>query len=240
VHSRTDRDLTRVLIASATLASVALGTAFHAAAGGGLPGWFALVTIAALAWWPTSSALTRTRSPAAVAMIVAAGQAFVHVALTATAGHGHGASHAHSATGPPATMASTGAAPGTLAAQLGADGLPPSAVGVDPVALAIHRVTEEISPDHAAMSLAHIAAGLLVGAWLAWGAHALRGAACLLAPIALLLSLRPSPVERLLPTRACTISREPFVLRSQHRVSVAGRRGPPRLLAHALLPVPAV
>jgi hypothetical protein len=217
--------------------SVGLGSAFHSSAGGLLPGMVALAAMTLLLWIPARALMARRAPLALVALAVAGGQAFVHVFLTATAGHSHGG-HTH---GTPVASSSTtaAAAPGTLADALGAGALPAEAVGVDPIALALHRVAEEMTADHAAMGLAHAVAGLLVGAWLAFGERALR------VLVALFHASIAVPMQAVTALGAVTVVADttpsphrwlddPPLLAHQHHQAALVLRGPP--MTHALVP----
>jgi hypothetical protein len=217
--------------------STGLGSAFHAAAGGRLPGLVALAAMTLLLWIPARFLMARRAPLALVALAVACGQAFVHLFLTATAGHHH-AGHTHGA--PVASGSTTSAsAPGTLADALGAGALPADAIGVDPVALAFHRLAEEMTLDHAAMGLAHAFAGLLVGAWLAFGERAVRTL------VALFQAAWALPQRFVAAVRAATfvytgtvlrplLADDPPVLVHQHHQATLVLRGPP--MTHALVP----
>jgi hypothetical protein len=226
----------RATLAGAALGSAILGTAFHAAAGGLLPGPVALALIVALLWGLTSVTLGSRPGPWRLAGAVAAGQFLVHLALTATAGHGH-ATHGHQGPTTPltgATPATTGtAAPGTLSDALGVTGIPAEALGTDPVALALHRIAEELTVGHASMALAHLLAGAAVGLWLAIGLNAglLVNAILSLRTYPALLAPAPIPLttlEAAAGARARSVFDHPPALRPQHHCRVVGRRGPPR------------
>jgi hypothetical protein len=190
-----------------------------------------------LLWIPARILMARRAPLALVALAVAGGQAFVHVFLTATAGHHHGG-HVHGA--PVATGSTTSAAaPGTLADALGAGALPADAIGVDPVALALHRLAEEMTPDHAAMGLAHAAAGLIVGIWLAFGERALRTLIALFQaawtlPQRFVAALRASTVVCPSTVSCPVLADDPPVLVHQHHQATLVLRGPP--MTHTLVP----
>jgi hypothetical protein len=219
--------------------SAVLGSAFHAAAGGLLPGVIALAAMTLLLWIPARFLMARRAPLALIAVAVAFGQAFVHLFLTATAGHHH-AGHTHGA--PVATGSTTSAAaPGTLADALGAGALPADALGVDPVALALHRLAEEMTLDHAAMGLAHAFAGLLVGAWLAFGERALRTLVALFQaawtlPQRFVAALRAATVVCTSTVSCPLLADDPPVLVHQHHQATLVLRGPPMTYA----PVPSL
>jgi hypothetical protein len=238
-----DRSLTpswrRATLAGAALGSAVLGTAFHAAAGGLLPGPVALALIVALLWGLTSVALGSRPGPWRLAGGVAAGQFLVHLALTATAGHGHAthghAGHAHDPATPLAAGTSTAgtAAPGTLSDALGVTGIPAEALGTDPVALALQRIAEELTLGHASMALAHLLAGAAVGLWLAIGLNAGLLVAALRSlrahpALTTALPLPPLDLEGAAVARGRSGFDRPLLLRPQHHCRVVGRCGPPR------------
>ncbi len=217
--------------------SAVLGSAFHAAAGGLLPGVVALAAMALLLWIPARFLMARRAPLPLVALAVAFGQAFVHLFLTATAGHHH-AGHTHGA--PVASGPTTSAAaPGTLADALGAGALPANAIGVDPVALALHRLAEEMTLDHAAMGMAHVFAGLLVGAWLAFGERALRTLVALFQaawtmPQRFVAAVRAATVVCTNTVMCPVLADDPPVLVHQHHQATLVLRGPP--MTHTLVP----
>jgi hypothetical protein len=90
------------------------------------------------------------------------------------------------------------------------------------------------------MSVAHALAGLLVGLWIAWGTHALRCAASLLAPMQRVLRSWPLPVVDPPGRLPLSTTGAPLLVRSQHRTSTVGRRGPPPRATHAFRALSAV
>lgn len=193
--------------------------------------------VMALALWIPTRALMARRAPLAfIAFAVALGQAFVHLFLTATAGHHH-ASHTHQAVSVEPITASA-AAPGTLADALGAGSMPASALGTDPVAVAVHRLAEEMTAGHALMGLAHAVAGLLVGLWLARGESAARTLAALVAApwsasrqVADALTAVAVVIDR--PQLPSVWLNQPPLLLHQHHQATLVLRGPP--MTHALV-----
>ncbi|WP_107766819.1 hypothetical protein [Nocardioides terrigena] len=216
-----------------TVATFLVGALGHVTAGGLLPGVPALVLLLATGTTLAAAFLSRPASTRLLVGLVVLGQTLVHGALSLTAGHGdgHGAGDtaAASYTSPPLTGSlptGSGGRVGSLQDHYEATVEAPVAAGLtvpDPASLL----------DHAPMFLAHAAAGVLVGLWLAVGERAVWSLLTLavrtvLAPlVAVLVPL--TPARRLRPAVAH--------LHPLHRTAlerVGGsvvRRGPPALLA---------
>lgn len=211
-----------------------VGALGHTTAGGLLPGAPALALMLVAGTTFAAAFLSRPASARLLVALVVVGQTLVHGALGLTAGHGTSAGHETSggATGPHASAPLTGGLPtgpggrvGSLQDHYESTVAAPPATGLtvpDPAALL----------EHLPMFLAHTAAGVLVGLWLAVGERAVWALLALavrtvLAPLVVLLPLTPSrrprpAVAHLHPLHRTTLAR---VARS------VVRRGPPALLA---------
>jgi hypothetical protein len=210
-----------------TAVTLFLGVAAHVTADGLLPSAAWLVVLALLGVVPCAALLAGPASTLRIVVLLAGGQALVHLALTVTAGHagpaGHaGAGHTHPA-GTPPHVDGAGSALQTL--QQGR--LAPTTGGVAAGDLVQHLV------DHAPMMAAHVLAAALVGLWLAVGERALWT----LVALAGALTLRPllllgALVRATRPTAVVAVlaHREPRA--PAHRLLLARcvvRRGPPLL-----------
>lgn len=207
-----------------------VGALGHVTAGGLLPGAPALVLLLGTGTTLAAVLLSRPASARLLVALVVVGQALVHGALSLTAGHA-GAGHAGAAsyTSGPLTGSlptASGGRVGSLQDHYEATVAAPAATGLtvpDPAALL----------DHLPMFLAHAAAGVLVGLWLAMGERAvwtLLGLAVrtVLAPLAVgLLPVTPSRRPR-----PAVVHLHPLHRSSLDRVARSVvRRGPPALLA---------
>ena len=182
-----------------------VGALGHVTAGGLLPGVPALVLLLATGTTLAAVFLSRPASTRLLVGLVVVGQTLVHGALSLTAGHGagHGAGHrggvVHVRAAPGSLPTGSGGRVGSLQDHYEATVAAPVATGLtvpDPASLL----------DHAPMFLAHAAAGVLVGLWLAVGERAVWALLALavrtvLAPlVAVLLPL--TPARRLRPAVA--------------------------------------
>lgn len=209
-----------------------VGALGHTTAGGLLPGAPALVLMLATGTTLAAVFLSRPASTRLLVALVVVGQTLVHGALSLTAGHGGGGGAGHGAAAPSTPAPLSGSLPtgsggrvGSLQDHYEATVAAPPATGLtvpDPASML----------EHLPMFLAHAAAGVLVGLWLAVGERAMWALLALavrtvLAPLVVLLPLTPSRRPR--PAAA--------QLHPLHRTAldlVAGsvvRRGPPALLA---------
>lgn len=209
-----------------------VGALGHVTGGGLVPGLPGLGLLLVVGTALAATFLTRPASTRLLVSLVVGGQVLVHGALSLTAGHGAGHEAGHGAAAPSTPAPLPGSLPtgsgrrvGSLQDHYEATVAVPPATGLtvpDPASLL----------EHLPMFLAHAAAGVLVGLWLAAGERAvwtLLGLAVrtVLAPLVVLLPLtparRPRPaVAHLHPLHPTTLDR------------VAGsvvRRGPPALLA---------
>lgn len=146
-----------------TAVTMFLGVAAHVTADGLLPSAAWLVVLSLLVLVPCVALLAGPASPLRLVLMLAGGQALVHLALTITAGHAAqaGTGHVHAA-GSHRHLGSAGSAletlqtgSGTTTGALSADGLAQHLAG------------------HAPMMLVHVLAAALVGLWLAVGERAL-------------------------------------------------------------------
>jgi hypothetical protein len=205
-----------------TAVTLFLGVAAHVTADGLLPSVAWLVVLGLLGVVPCAALLARPASTLRIVVMLAGGQALVHLALTVTAGHAAGTGHEH-APGTPAHAATTASALETL--QQGQAGTTSGGAGLG--GLFGHLA------GHAPMMVVHVLAAALVGVWLAVGERALwtmvaLAGALLLRPLLLLGALtrvgRPAWGE---PAPATPEPRRPPATRLLARSVV--RRGPPLL-----------
>ncbi|WP_107772831.1 hypothetical protein [Nocardioides sediminis] len=209
-----------------------VGALGHVTGGGLLPGLPGLVLLLAVGTALAATFLTRPASARLLVSLVVGGQVLVHGALSLTAGHA-GGHHTAPAPAPDAAPAplpgalptSNGGRIGSLQDHYEATVGVPAATGLtvpDPAALL----------EHAPMFLAHAAAGVLVGLWLAAGERAVWTLLALavrtvLAPLVVLLP--PTPTRR---PRPAVVHRHPLHRSPLDRVARSVvRRGPPALLA---------
>lgn len=218
-----------------------LGSVAHVLAGGRLPGvvgYAVLLGLLALAGAPL---LARAASTRRVVALVVLGQTTVHAVLTATSGHagdGVGTAATTAATTAPTTAPVRPVIPdsvltstdrvGTLADQLHPQ--VPGPAGGPTVPDWVLHLLADLQPAQLPMALAHLAAAVGVGLWLASGERALFT----------LLALAAAPVLRLLaplvpvapaPTPAPRATHPPRVVRRETLLATSlARRGPPALL----------
>lgn len=214
-----------------TAATFLVGALGHVTAGGLLPGVPALVLLLGTGTTLAAVFLSRPASTRLLVGLVVIGQTLVHGALSLTAGHGAGhgggdsAASYHPAPLPGSLPTGSGGRVGSLQDHYEATVAAPVATGLtvpDPASLL----------DHAPMFLAHAAAGVLVGLWLAVGERAVWSLLALavrtvLGPLVVLLP--QTPARRLRPA---VVHLHPLHRTALDRVdgSVV-RRGPPALLA---------
>jgi hypothetical protein len=214
-----------------TAATFLVGALGHVTAGGLLPGIPALVLLLGTGTTLAAVFLSRPASTRLLVGLVVIGQTLVHGALSLTAGHGDGHGGGHSAASyqpaplPGSLPTGAGGRVGSLQDHYEATVAAPVATGLtvpDPASLL----------DHAPMFLAHAAAGVLVGLWLAVGERAVwsllaLAARAVLAPLVVLLPLTPARRQR-----PAVVHLHPLHRTALDRVdgSVV-RRGPPALLA---------
>jgi hypothetical protein len=212
-----------------------VGALGHVTTGGLLPGVPALAVLLGVGATLAAVCLSRPASARLLVGLVVAGQALVHGALSLTAGHGSG--HGSAAGAAVATSPAVASAPGSLPTSPGgrvgslqdhyeASVAAPAATGLtvpDPAALL----------EHLPMFLAHAAAGVVVGLWLAVGERAVwtllgLAARTVLAP--LVVVLRPvTPARR---PRPAVAHLHPLHRTARDRVARSVvRRGPPARLA---------
>lgn len=209
-----------------------LGTVAHALAGGRLPGVVGYAVLLVLLALGTAPLLARAASTRRVVLLVVAGQSAVHAALTATAGHagdGVGPGPAPPAPAPTVPPVPTGASrTGTFADLVHPQA---SAHGAEPaVPDWVLHLLADLQPAQLPMALAHLAAAVGVGLWLASGERALITLLVLAAaPVLRLarLSLPVAPAPARVPRPAVRRgARLPALL----LVDSVARRGPPPAL----------
>ncbi|GAA4695822.1 hypothetical protein [Nocardioides nanhaiensis] len=236
--------LLRALVLTAVVAGFGAGT--HVAAGGLLPAPAVLLVLAAGLTLLHAAALAGPASTRRLVLLVAGGQAAVHVVLTALAGHrGQGtggpltASEGMAAAAlPTSTLADAGARRGSLrdlyeVTTPGAGG--DATTSATPAWLddVVGHVVADLTGPHALMAIAHLVAAAGVALWLAAGERALWSLVCLLgttavAVLAMLVAFarlhgRPAlvPVHRPRPrTRPRAALPAPLL-------GALARRGPP-------------
>ncbi|MEP7090479.1 MAG: hypothetical protein ABI776_10270 [Nocardioidaceae bacterium] len=160
------------------LAAVAMisGIVAHLSMGGLLPGRTALVMLFLVCLLTAASLLGRPASTLRVVALLVAGQTFIHGALTGLAGHrGDPPLTRVAAAGltPRPTMApGDGRRIGSLYAQMYTT--PPGAARTQlSVPAPVQHLMADLTGPHAAMALAHLAAAVAIGLWLAKGERAL-------------------------------------------------------------------
>lgn len=235
----------RALVLTAVVVGFGAGT--HAAAGGLLPAPTVLLALVAVLALLHAAALAGPASTRRLVLLVAGGQAAVHLVLTALAGHrGAGAVSAGAApessgstaaaTLPTSSLADAGARRGSLrdlyeVATPRAGGESAAPAWLDDV---VTHVVADLTGPHALMALAHLVAAAGVGLWLAAGERALWALVCLLGgtAVAVLAALvasarlrgaaTPAAAPRRRPTRARAGTPLPAPL-----LGALARRGPP-------------
>lgn len=226
------------LLRAAVLAAVAtlLGTVAHTLAGGRLPGPTGYAVLLLLLVLGTAPLLAAAASTRRVVLLVIAGQTFVHAALTATSGHagdGVGAASPRTATPviPQSVLTSTDRT-GTLADLLHPQAAAPAGGGPAVPDWVLHLLAD-LQPSQLPMALAHLAAAIGVGFWLASGERALvtlltLAAAPVLRLVRLVVPVLPAPVR--VPRPALRVG---VRLRELLLVDSVARRGPPAVLRPA-------
>lgn len=166
----------------------AVGTVAHWSAGGLTPGPVGLALLLGSLVLPSAALLHRRASTVRWVAMIAVGQLWTHFWLTAAAGHrGDGVAAGQSRSALPhhdmvALPTDAGRRTGSLLdlhqqaldRQISAADTMP-----DPFADAVGHLVADLTGPHALMMLAHLLAGAGIGAWLAWGEHALFSLAVL-------------------------------------------------------------
>ncbi len=219
-----------VVLTASTFLVGALG---HVTAGGLLPGPVALVSMLAVGTTLAAALLARPASARLLVALVVGGQTLVHAALSLTAGHAADARTAPAATATPARSGSlSGSLPTDAGGRVGSlQDHYESTVGA-PAATGLTVPDPAALLDHLPMFLAHAAAGVVVGLWLALGERAVWSLLALavrrvLAPLVVLLPITPARRPRPALVHLHPVHRTP---RDRVARSVV-RRGPPALLA---------
>jgi hypothetical protein len=228
---------------------IAAGTVGHVAADGLLPGWPALALLGLGTVLVAAGQLGRPASTARVVTLLVLGQTVVHLLLTAAAGHRgttvRPAESSASPVAPPpsrvdfAELAQAGPRTGSLHDQL--------YPGHQPVItdLAVPEPLQHLAADftaaNAPMALAHLAAAVVVGWWLAQGERALwtllaltstrgrdlvRGLVLLLVAVLHWVTLDGGSARRPSPPDSVADLRPPRLAALAETLS---RRGPPAL-----------
>lgn len=227
------RALRLLRVAVLTAVATVLGTVAHTLAGGRLPGVVGYVALLVLLGLGTAPLLARAASTRRVVLLVVAGQTFVHTALTATAGHeGDGVGHATvPVTSPPVL---TGAPrPGTTFADLVHPQVSTGTGSGPAVPDWVLHLVADLQPAQLPMALAHLAAAVGVGLWLASGERALvtllaLAAAPVLRLVRLVVPVLPVPSRGPRPVVRLAAPRRELLLTAS-----LARRGPPRRLVLA-------
>ena len=217
-----------------------VGALGHVTGGGLLPGLPGLVLLLAVGTALAATFLTRPASTRLLVSLVVGGQAIVHGALSLTAGHAGGQAGGHHAT--PATDTAAGPTVSAGALPTSAGGRVGSLQDHYEATVAVPAATGLTVPDpsvlldavlaHLPMFLAHAAAGVVVGLWLAAGERAVwsllaLAARTVLAPLVVLLPLTSARRQR-----PAVVHRHPLHRTPLDRVARSVvRRGPPALLA---------
>lgn len=216
-----------------TVVATALGSVAHVLAGGRLPGVVGYAVLLALLALAGAPLLARAASTRRVVTLVVVGQTSVHAVLTATSGHAGDGVGTAATTAPvrpviPVSVLTSTDRVGTLADQLHPQTAAPT--GGPAVPDWVLHLLADLQPAQLPMALAHLAAAVGVGLWLASGERALFT----------LLALAVAPVLRLLtplvpvapaPTPAPRATHPPRVVRRETLLaSSLARRGPPALL----------
>lgn len=224
-------DLLRWLRAALLTAVVlGFGAVAHVSADGRLPGVIGMAVLALLVLAVAAAVLARPAGPVRVVVLTVLGQAGVHVVLTVTAGHG-GAGHPHT----PAAIPPVDTAPGRRVGSLqdfylAGRPAPHADGGSDPLA----HLLADLTGAHAPMMLAHLAAAVVVGLWLAvgertlWAVLALTGSV-LLALVRSFAAAVVAPLPPAVRQAPLRVAAAPPVPAAVARAVV--RRGPPALLA---------
>ena len=214
-----------------------VGVLGHVTGGGLMPGLPGLALLLAAGTTLAATFLTRPASARLLVSFVVGGQVLVHSALSLTAGHvggqAGGQTGAHlPATAPAAAPTTTGGLPTSADGRVGSLQDHYEATVAAPAATGLTVPDPTVLLGHAPMFLAHAAAGVLVGLWLAAGERAVWTLLTLtvrtvLAPLVVLLPLTPARRPR-----PAVVHRHPLHRSSLDRVARSVvRRGPPALLA---------
>jgi hypothetical protein len=228
------RALGLLRVAAVTGVTAVLGTVAHTLAGGRLPGFLGYAVLLVLLALATTPLLARAASTRRVVLLVVAGQTFVHAALTATAGHaGDGVATGRTVPMVPAPtpVLAEGARTGTFA-----DLVHPQATahgGGPTVPDWVLHLLADLQPAQLPMALAHLAAAIGVGLWLASGERALvtllvLAAAPVLRLARLVVPVAPAPGRSPRPAVRLDVLRRELMLAAS-----LARRGPPVLLRPA-------
>lgn len=160
------------------LAVVALctGAMAHASANGILPGRAELAALLVVCAVGAAALLGRPASTRRVVLLLLACQTFIHAGLTALAGHRGDPLPAHAATSlvsqPLRVPIGTGRRMGSLFDQVAV--AQPAGGSIDlTVPYWLQHIIADMTGQHALMAVGHLAAGALVGLWLAAGERAL-------------------------------------------------------------------
>ena len=234
------------------LAAVAMasGVIAHLCAGGLLPGRIAFGVLFVICVLAAASLLGRPASTLRVVVLLITGQTFIHATLTALSGHKGDPTltRAPVTTTQHLTMpAGGGGRVGSLYDQMYAS-QPGAARTQLTVPAPVQHLMADLTGPHAAMALAHLAAAVVVGLWLAKGERALWALLALMAdevlemirPVLLASCTACALIVTLVGTTLRLLARarpdfgdSPGALPPRaHRLSRAVvRRGPPTLLA---------
>lgn len=237
----------RALVLAATVLGV--GSASHVLADGLLPGPAVLLVLLGLTTAAVSPFLRSTvaAGPARLVALTVGGQALVHLALSAAAGHrtSPGASPGAGRVPPPASALQPHTVDGRRVGSLIDQSLPPVAGDGGEGVLA--HLVEHVVATGPWMLLAHTAAAIAVGLWLALGERALWDLLVVLALRARRAGAATALRDRLLAglRAACAVLSslpDPDLLRlpvappravgdtGRHHPRAVTRRGPPLLL----------
>lgn len=215
-----------------TACTFLVGALGHVTAGGLLPGATVLVPLLAVGTAVAATFLARPASARLLVALVVGGQTLVHGALSLTAGHGAFRAAVHPPARPVGPAPLSGSLPTDGGGRLGSlQDHYEASIGA-PVATGITVPDPAALLDHLPMFVAHAAAGVGVGLWLAAGERAVWALLALavrrvLAPLVVLLPLTPARRPRPAVAQLHPRHRTP---RERVARSVV-RRGPPVLLA---------
>lgn len=142
------------------------GVIAHVSAGGLMPGHVALAVLLALVVLTCARLLGRPASSLRIVLLLVAGQTFIHGALTASSGH-RGDPTLRTAPTPLPLPPVTPSKGGTFADQVNATVPQTSTQLVMPAP--VQHLVNDLTGPHAVMALAHVAAAVAIGLWLAQG-----------------------------------------------------------------------
>jgi hypothetical protein len=159
-----------------TAVSMVSGVVAHVSAGGLMPGPTAALLLCGLCLGAVGSLLGRPASTLRIVGLLIAGQMFIHGALTALAGHRGDPLPAGSPTVDLARQqldvySGRGRRTGSLHDQLYPE--QHEAAPTLTVPAPVQHLVEDVTGPHAVMALAHLAAAVAIGLWLAMGERAL-------------------------------------------------------------------